>query len=137
MLKNAAECSRADLAFADVCVAIYTATEGNLGIVDVEDRNVVKADGLVNVLDGLAEPFFGTDVVARSKEVRSIEANTGVQFGEAREDVGHFFKRRTNGRAHARGVLHQNPQISHRDTLCGLLNAFDYGSDRIPRGTFP
>jgi hypothetical protein len=48
MHQEAAKGVCADFAFADVFVAIHATTQGNLGIVDVEDRDALEADGAID-----------------------------------------------------------------------------------------
>jgi hypothetical protein len=127
------ETFEADRAFADVVVAVYSAAEFLLGIVEVEDLDAIKADGGFDLLDELGV-FSAAKVVAGGEEVGGVEADgeaVGV-FGEV-DDGGEVFEAVAQAGALASGDFQARDHLAFADAD---VNKIKGGGDAFETGFF-
>ncbi len=74
MVHDEAERLDADFPFADMLVAVHMRIKRDLGIVEVKRREMLEADRFVKLREYFFRPFRRGDIVARGKNVRSIES---------------------------------------------------------------
>jgi len=72
MPQNPRKCLRTNLPFADVVVPVHAATERDLRVIGVKDRDVFHADGAFNLANRGSQPSFRLDVVSGSEKVRRV-----------------------------------------------------------------
>ncbi len=116
---------RSDFAFADVLVPVDAPAQGNLGVVDVKNRDTLEADRPVDQLERGRQSSFGLDVIPGSEKMRGIKARPHADALQRIQHLADFFQARPERAAHPRGVFDQNAQRSWRQVLGSLLNGFD------------
>src|SRR6266849_5709647 len=126
MGEEAAKRFGADFAFANVFVAVHTTAERNFGVVDMEDRDALEADGAVDEFERGGEAGFALDVVARGEQMRGVETRADLQALHRVQHFAEFFQARAERGAHAGGIFEQNAQRSCRQIFRRLLDRF-YG----------
>ena len=75
MIQDAREGLLADVAAADVLVAVEAGGEGGFRIVDVDYADVFEADRGVGFIEGAVEAFGGADFEAGGQEMGCVEAD--------------------------------------------------------------
>src|SRR5260370_7816790 len=100
---------RSDFAFADVLVAVDSAAQRNLRVVDVEDRDALKADDAFDEFERRGEAGFALDVVARGEQVRGVEACTDLQTLQPVQYFTDLFQACPEPAPHPTGVFEHNP----------------------------
>ncbi len=78
MIQDSPEGFAPDVPAADVLVAIDVGGEGSLGIVHVDDADVIEAEGGVCLIEGAFQAFGRADVEAGGEEMRGVETDSGL-----------------------------------------------------------
>src|SRR5271165_5267704 len=108
---------------------VDAASERNLGIVNVQYRNIVQADGAIDQIDGLFQASLAANVVARGEKMRSVQAGSSVDVPEAADNLRHFFEARAHCGTHACSVLDQDAKITQGNAARRLFHGFHDGGD--------
>ena len=82
MMEQAAERLQANLAPANVLVAIHAGAAGHLGVVGVDYLHPLQADLGVERRQRVLEPAFRADVIAGGKQVRGVERSEERRVGK-------------------------------------------------------
>ena len=77
MIQEARKGFLADVAAADVLMAVNACAQRGLGIVAVDDRHIVQTEGGVSLGECAVEAFGRANLKARGEEMSGIEANPG------------------------------------------------------------
>src|SRR5260370_17435056 len=115
---------RSDFAFADVLVPVDAPAQGNLGVVDVKNRDAFEADRPVDQLKRGRQYSFGLDVIPGSEKMRGIKARPHADALQRIEHLADFFQARPKRSAHPGSVFDQNARWTRCQTLDSLLNGF-------------
>src|SRR6202158_3749140 len=90
---------RADFASTDVLVPVHAASEGNLGVVGVKNRDALEANDAVDEFERGGEAGFAFDVVARGKQMRGVETHADLQALQRVQHLAELFQARAEGEA--------------------------------------
>ncbi len=77
MIQDSPEGFAPDVAAADVLVTIDVRGEGSLGVVHMDDADVIEAEGGVCFIEGARQAFGRADVEAGGEEMRGVETDAG------------------------------------------------------------
>src|SRR5580704_15282658 len=103
--------------------------ERNFRIVGVKDWNVTEANRAVDYVNRGGQPGFASDVIARGKEMRGVEASGGRHVFKSGKDLRYFFQSRANSDTHPRRVFDEDTQAAKRNALGALPHGFDDGGN--------
>lgn len=107
--QETAEGGFAQLALADVVVAVEAAVEIGFGIVGVDNAETVQADGFVEQSDGVSVTVVGAEIVAGGEDVAGVEADAkAVGRFDSVDDAGEVFEGVAEGVAGAGGGFEQD-----------------------------
>jgi hypothetical protein len=122
-------------------MAVEFGGEGALGVVGVDDGDVVEAEDGFGALDGIAESGFGGDIEAGGVEVAGVEA---VADGEGTRGAGRVrgwlevFEGAADGGAGAGGVFEQEGEAGgHGAAGGGFLEGIGEALDAFFEGAGP
>ena len=133
--RNAAQPSRADLAVAEVAVAVAVGAERRCGVVDVQRAEPVEADHAVELVEHGGERLGGADVVAGGEQVAGVQADAEPLVAAGGLDQPRELLERAPERAAgAGGVLEVQRAVVGLGERLGdhLRRALDRRPDRAP-----
>ena len=104
----------ADVALADVLVAVHAAGQGALGVVGVDGHQPLQPYLAVELLHGRLQPLAGAHVVAGGEHVLGVQADTDTLVPGRPHDAPQLGEARAHGVAHAGRVLQHQPGVGGR-----------------------
>src|SRR5205085_4434002 len=110
--RDAAERLRADVAEAEVPVAVNARVVVGLRVVEVYGAHARESDVRVERVECGRKAVLGTQVVAGREGVRRVEADAEVQSGAARSDLAQVLEAMADALALARGVLQKYSEVA-------------------------
>src|SRR5207247_2881038 len=106
-----AEGGHAQLALADLFVAIEPGAEGRLGVVEMEGADAPDPHVAGTALHGGVVAFGLSEIVAGGEEVAGVEADPdALRNLDGAEEQGELLEGPADGRAAARGVLERSEE---------------------------
>jgi hypothetical protein len=120
MRQHAPERGGADVAFADLLVAIGARAERGLRIVGVDQLHVLHAEDAVGVPDGLLESGFGADLEAGGQQMAGVEAVADGQGRHAARQIAdraQLLEARADQAAAAGRAFEQQPEMADCEAI--------------------
>src|ERR1035441_4499809 len=127
MMLTAAKGLGADVALANLGVAIHAGAQRRLGIVGVKDVDMVEIQNALRLAESGAQAGHGRDVETRGEQVAGVQAVTDREIARAtRQNVDgpQFLKAAAHRGAAAGGVLQQTRDAAPFEAGGRLAQAF-------------
>ena len=137
MSEDAAEGLGADVAFADMGVAIHVGAARKLTVVGVKDMDVGYAEDVFGGAKGGTQSGNGNDIEASGEQVTGIEAVTDGEIGELGGEIAdgaEFLEFAAQMAAGAGCVFQQDGQLVGRQAVGGVVESEGEGGDAFLHG---
>lgn len=123
MAENSPEGRLADVALADVLVAVAAGSEGEFRIVGVDDGDAGEREDRFGAAEGFLESFGGGDVISGGEQVTGIEAVSEPEAGgsgRAVSEFGEFLEAAAQGAALPGRAFEQESEVFQREVFGGF-----------------
>ena len=117
MLRDASQCVRADVAFADVPVTIDARVVGSARIVEMDGAHVFESSQFFELFESALRAIFFANVVTGSEGVCRVEANAERKLRTNAHDLVEMFEAVTDAVALSRSVFEQDAKRPELQSL--------------------